>query len=164
MLRVEGAGEAPALFEAEGGATIGRTGENDLVLPDDSRTISKRHCELALLDGRFRLIDHSRNGTFLNDAAEPVGPAAAVPVSAGDVIRLGEVRITVVAATASAEPLPPGGPWPAGTRPPPPRRCRSPRKSPRCFRPRNPARCHRLNPPPSPTTCRRRPASSCNPA
>ncbi|MBO1073697.1 type VI secretion system-associated FHA domain protein TagH [Roseomonas marmotae] len=106
VLRVEGTGEPPGLFEAGGGVTIGRGVENDLVLPDESRTISKCHCELALLDGSFRLIDHSRNGTFLNGAAEPVGPAAPVPVGPGDVIRLGQVTITVVATGAELAPPP----------------------------------------------------------
>jgi type VI secretion system FHA domain protein len=110
VLRLEGADGVPTLFEAAGGATIGRAAGNDLVLPDESRAISKRHCELVVRDHCFRLVDHSRNGTFLNDAAEPVGPAAAVPISAGDVIRVGAVRITVVAATAP----PPAKPGMAG--------------------------------------------------
>lgn len=107
VLRVEG--DPPRIFETEAEASIGRAEENDLVLADAGRTISKQHCAVVLRDGGFRLRDLSRNGTFVNDMAEPVGPEAAVPLAAGDVIRLGDLRITVLAASAAA-PLPQADP------------------------------------------------------
>lgn len=44
---------------------VGRAEENDLVLADER--VSKRHCKILVLDGRFRLLDlKSTNGSFVN--------------------------------------------------------------------------------------------------
>ena len=46
--------------------TIGRGPENDLVLPDPDRMISKRHCVIEDHNGNVVVVDLSTNGTFLN--------------------------------------------------------------------------------------------------
>jgi PAS domain S-box-containing protein len=54
------------------GLAIGRTAENDIVL--DSPGVSRRHCQLELVDDAVRLTDlGSTNGTFL-DGEPVVGP------------------------------------------------------------------------------------------
>jgi type VI secretion system protein ImpI len=50
------------------GIDIGRDSSLDWTLPDPSRIISGKHCEIRYEDGGFVLHDVSLNGTFLNDA------------------------------------------------------------------------------------------------
>lgn len=45
---------------------IGRDPYLDWALPDPTRTISGKHCEIRYRDGGYWLTDVSRNGTFLN--------------------------------------------------------------------------------------------------
>ncbi|MFE0752516.1 type VI secretion system-associated FHA domain protein TagH [Inquilinus sp. NPDC058860] len=89
------------LVEAESGLTIGRADDNGLVLRDAQQTISKHHCSIEPAEGRFVLIDRSRNGTFLNDEAEALPREVPVALKAGDVIQIGSYRIDVVAAPGS---------------------------------------------------------------
>lgn len=86
------------LVEAEDALTIGRAENNGLVLRDARQTISKHHCSIEPAEGRFVLIDRSRNGTFLNDEAEALPRDVPVALKAGDVIQIGSYRIDVVAA------------------------------------------------------------------
>lgn len=81
--------------------TIGRGDENDLVLPDPERHVSKRHCVVEQRGDDYVLVDVSTNGTFLNGGAEPVGDIPAV-LDTGDVIRMGhyEFRVEIAAAAA----------------------------------------------------------------
>ena len=53
--------------------SIGRGSENDWVLPDPERFLSKRHCMLAYRAGSWQVADLSTNGTFLNGEAESIG-------------------------------------------------------------------------------------------
>jgi type VI secretion system protein ImpI len=50
------------------GIDIGRSATTDWPLPDPTRFISGRHCEVRYRDGGFWLNDLSTNGTFLNDS------------------------------------------------------------------------------------------------
>ena len=52
--------------------TIGRGSENDMVLPDPDRTLSKRHCMIENHNGKVVVIDISTNGTFLNYGKVPL--------------------------------------------------------------------------------------------
>ena len=74
--------------------TIGRGPDNDWVLPDPDRHLSKRHCMLAFRAGRWELSDLSANGTFLNRASAPIGSSPAT-LSSGDRFRLGAYEIEV---------------------------------------------------------------------
>ncbi|HMP45426.1 MAG TPA: type VI secretion system-associated FHA domain protein TagH, partial [Sphingopyxis sp.] len=62
------------------GAVIGRAPTCDWALPDPTRVVSSRHCEVRFHEGHYVLTDVSTNGTFLNGGgarmAEPrrVGP------------------------------------------------------------------------------------------
>lgn len=52
--------------------TIGAVdGEVDIVIADESRNVSRRHCQVARSGRHFFLVDYSRNGTFLNGRALP---------------------------------------------------------------------------------------------
>jgi type VI secretion system protein ImpI len=48
------------------GIDIGRDSHLDWTLPDPSRTISGKHCEIRYRDGGYWLFDVSTNGTFLD--------------------------------------------------------------------------------------------------
>jgi type VI secretion system FHA domain protein len=92
---------ADGLVEAESALTIGRADDNGLVLRDAQQTISKHHCSIEPAQGRFVLIDRSRNGTFLNDESEALPREVPVALKAGDVIQIGSYRIDVIAAPGS---------------------------------------------------------------
>jgi type VI secretion system protein ImpI/type VI secretion system protein len=109
-LRFQSTGPMPGAAEpvAMRGAnlTIGRGEENDLVLPDPDRTISKRHCVLERHGPDVVVIDLSTNGTFLNYAKTPVGKTPA-PLSPGDVLSLGAYELVVEITDEVAPPLEP---------------------------------------------------------
>jgi hypothetical protein len=60
----------PVSFQLSGkyGIDIGRAAHVDWTLPDPTRYISNKHCEIRYKDGGFWLHDVSTNGTFLNGA------------------------------------------------------------------------------------------------
>jgi type VI secretion system protein ImpI len=60
----------PVTFTVAGKRTIdiGRDQHLDWTLPDPSRFISGKHCEISFRDGGYWLTDVSTNGTFLNGA------------------------------------------------------------------------------------------------
>jgi pSer/pThr/pTyr-binding forkhead associated (FHA) protein len=51
---------------SESPITIGRKPSNHLKFPTDSTNISRNHAEIVREGNKFRLIDHSTNGTFVN--------------------------------------------------------------------------------------------------
>ena len=80
-----------------GGGTIGRSADNDWVLPDARRYVSAHHARISWREGRFYLEDLSTNGVYVNDAAEPLGRQGpdAYRLRDGDVLRIGEYQIGV---------------------------------------------------------------------
>ncbi|NBC33558.1 MAG: type VI secretion system-associated FHA domain protein TagH [Alphaproteobacteria bacterium] len=79
----------------DGGLTIGRGKENDWVLPDPQRHLSKNHCVVEFVDGQFSLTDTSSNGVFLNNSGEPLGRDNSAILQDGDLLRLGPYEIDV---------------------------------------------------------------------
>jgi len=81
--------------------TVGRGSDNDLVLPDPQRHLSKTHCVIAF-DGRGGTVtDTSTNGVFLDNNAERLQRDLPVPLSEGSVLRFGGYQISVVAISPS---------------------------------------------------------------
>ncbi|MCG5233952.1 type VI secretion system-associated FHA domain protein TagH [Xanthobacter oligotrophicus] len=69
------------------GFDIGRDSYLDWTLPDPTRYISSKHCEVRFQDGGYVLYDVSTNGTFLNNSDRRMhGPH---PLSNGDRILIG---------------------------------------------------------------------------
>ena len=59
----------PLRVEVKGrGLDIGRDAHLDWTLPDPSRYVSGKHCEIRYRDGEYWLHDVSTNGTFVNGA------------------------------------------------------------------------------------------------
>jgi hypothetical protein len=65
--------------------TIGRFANNDIILQDTQRFISRRHCSIVVhTDGSAEVFDTSLNGTFVNGRR-----VKRLRVKSGDRIRLG---------------------------------------------------------------------------
>lgn len=74
---------------------IGRGLDNDWVMPDPERMLSKKHCVIAYRNGGWAIADTSTNGTFLNRDGEPVGQGQVRALADGDRIRIGNYEIEV---------------------------------------------------------------------
>jgi type VI secretion system protein len=83
-----------AVFSVEGG-TIGRSADNDWVLPDPSRYVSAHHARVQFREGHFYLQDVSTNGVYVNDDMEPLAKrgSSGYRLSNGDVLRMGDYHI-----------------------------------------------------------------------
>lgn len=85
-----------AVFTVAGG-TIGRSADNDWVLPDPVRYVSAHHARVQFRDGRYYLQDVSTNGVFVNDEPEPLSRRSpeGYALRNGDMLRVGEYQIAV---------------------------------------------------------------------
>jgi len=83
-----------ATFSVEGG-TIGRSADNDWVLPDPLRYVSAHHARVQFRQGHFYLQDVSTNGVYVNDDMEPLAKrgSAGYRLANGDVLRMGDYHI-----------------------------------------------------------------------
>lgn len=88
--------------------TIGRGPENDVVLPDPDRQISKTHCVVENHNGNVVVVDFSTNGTFLNYGKVALGRTA-TPINDGDVLIMGpyELVVQITSAASYSEPMAP---------------------------------------------------------
>ena len=85
-----------------GSLTIGRGLENDWVLPDPERVISKQHCVIREEGGRYLLTDTSSNGVYLNAADQPVGRGNSTALEDGDRLRISHLEFDVTLAPSAA--------------------------------------------------------------
>lgn len=70
--------------------TIGRGNDSDIVIPDESDQVSRKHCVLRIFFwGKMLLNDNSSNGTFVN--GETLEPGTWYRVSRKDTVSLGKV-------------------------------------------------------------------------
>jgi len=83
-----------AMFSVEGG-TIGRSADNDWVLPDPQRYVSAHHARVQFREGHFYVQDVSTNGVYVNDDMEPLAKrgSAGYRLANGDVLRMGDYHI-----------------------------------------------------------------------
>lgn len=81
-------------FRAEGGS-LGRADKNTWVLPDNDRVVSSTHAKISFDNGCYYLSDTSTNGTFYNDASDPVGPEKPIALNSGDTLKIGNYKIKV---------------------------------------------------------------------
>lgn len=75
------------------GIDIGRDSHLDWVLPDASRVISGKHCEIRFREGGYWLHDVSSNGTYLNGASSRL--AEPRRLREGDRLEIGPYLIAV---------------------------------------------------------------------
>lgn len=79
----------------EGGGTIGRSLQNDWILPDPDRYISGRHATIDFKGGIYYLADTSSNGVYVNNEVEPIGKGNPRRLFNGDRLRMGDFEIEV---------------------------------------------------------------------
>src|SRR5690242_8761244 len=60
-------GDRGSIVFGVGGGTIGRSADNDWVLPDPQRYVSAHHARVSFRQGSHFLEDLSTNGAFAND-------------------------------------------------------------------------------------------------
>src|ERR1700754_5204744 len=91
-------------FTVDGG-NIGRSADNDWVLPDHLRYVSAHHARVQYRDGHFFLEDLSTNGTFVNEDERPLGKVHpnSLLLKTGDVVRVGEYQIVAAIEVESEE-------------------------------------------------------------
>jgi type VI secretion system FHA domain protein len=88
---------APERREVRGGEfSIGRGKENQWVVADPDRHLSKKHCQFVYGVGEWELQDHSTNGTFLNQAGDPIGKGVSQKLRTGDRVKFGLYEIEVI--------------------------------------------------------------------
>lgn len=73
--------------------SIGRAAENDWVISDPKRMISKRHCVIERRPDGYRIVDTSTNGVALN--GKPVDRNGGSMLHDGDEIELGQYRFKI---------------------------------------------------------------------
>src|ERR1700752_4727718 len=85
------AARVTAVFSVEGG-TIGRSADNDWVLPDPMRYVSAHHARVQFREGHFYLQDVSTNGVYVNDDMEPLAKrgSGGYRLADGGLLRMGE--------------------------------------------------------------------------
>jgi type VI secretion system protein len=86
--------QATKVFGVHGG-TIGRSSDNEWILPDPERYLSGKHARVDFRAGLYVLVDTSSNGTYVNGAQVPLGKYHDYQLKDGDYIRLGEYELLV---------------------------------------------------------------------
>ena len=85
---------------------LGRESDNEIILEDPRKIISRSHAKILNSDGLIQVIDlGSSNFTFLN--GEKLFPNDEVALKTGDIIRIGEYELDVVLEQSKSEPSAP---------------------------------------------------------
>ena len=101
------------VFDRAGG-NIGRSTDNDWVLPDPQRYVSAHHARIHFRDGLYILEDTSTNGVYINDDNHAVSKRGSHVLQNGDIISFGEYQVV---AMVEARPAPGEVPAAPGTEP-----------------------------------------------
>jgi type VI secretion system FHA domain protein len=91
--------DGPSAQFDELGGTIGRANNNQLVLPDPERTISRVHARLLFRGGGFAIADNGSNPISVNGI--PTGAGREHPLKPGDRVQIGGYELEVREAGAS---------------------------------------------------------------
>ena len=86
-------GQCPEKSMNQGVMAIGRSSDNDWVLPDPERLVSSQHCVIQYKDGRYYLTDNSTNGVELVKAGIRMRRGNSEPLQDGELIRIGDYEI-----------------------------------------------------------------------
>lgn len=85
----------------QGRWTIGRSANNDWVLPDPRKVISRHHCVIEEQDGEYLLLDISNNGVSIGDVNRLIGQGNSYVLRQDDLILIGDYSIAVAFRPAS---------------------------------------------------------------
>ncbi len=94
----------------EDGGTIGRSLQNDWILPDPDRFLSGKHATIDFQSGAFYLADVSTNGVYINDDSEPLGKGNPRRLFHGDKLRMGDFEFQVTLDEGQSLNMPPPEP------------------------------------------------------
>jgi type VI secretion system protein len=100
-----------------GGGTIGRSADNDWVLPDPLRYVSAHHARVSFRQGAYILEDLSTNGVYVNDGEKALGKGAPHKLQNGDLLRFGDYQVAVVIDAESQQAAAPEVPHSTGNTP-----------------------------------------------
>ena len=92
--------EGPTCQLDELGGTIGRADNNQLVLPDPERSISRVHARVVYRAGRYAIVDNGSNPISVNGVTVDAGREH--PLSPGDKVEIGGYLIEASDATTAA--------------------------------------------------------------
>ena len=81
------------------GGTIGRADNNQLVLPDQDRTISRLHAQVVYRSGHYAVLDLGANAVLHN--GQPIGHGREAPIQPGDELEIGGYKIAVASGNAA---------------------------------------------------------------
>jgi predicted component of type VI protein secretion system len=85
--------------------TVGRSAENDLVVPD--KRVSRRHARVRQVGDDYLVEDlGSDNGTFLNRRHEVIRVSTPQRLQPGDVLRVGPMHLSFEIDEPASKPLP----------------------------------------------------------
>ena len=101
--------ESERVFREDGG-TIGRSLQNDWILPDQDKFISGRHATIDWQAGAYYLADVSTNGVYINGSDEPLGKGNPRRLFDGDTLRMGDFEMVVVLDSGEDLEMPPEPP------------------------------------------------------
>ena len=87
-----------ARFDELGGS-IGRADNNQLVLPDPERSISRLHARVVFRGGQYAIVDNGSNPVGVNGALVP--PGREQIIQPGDQVQIGSYLLTVSQADAA---------------------------------------------------------------
>jgi FHA domain-containing protein len=82
------------------GGNIGRAENNQLVLPDPERTISRVHAQVVFRNGRYAIVDRGSNPISVN--GRPLGNGQEAFIEPGDELQIGGYTMRVEAGSAAA--------------------------------------------------------------
>lgn len=88
-------GQIAEIYLDDGVMAIGRSVDNDWVLPDPERLVSSRHCIIQQKNGRYYLTDNSTNGVQLVNAGIHMHRGTSEPLEDRELIRIGDYEIRV---------------------------------------------------------------------
>src|SRR5215510_11988543 len=88
-------GDRSSIVFGVGGGTIGRSADNDWVLPDPQRYVSAHHARVSFRQGSYFLEDLSTNGAFANDGDVAIGKLGPHKLQNGDLLRFGDYQVSV---------------------------------------------------------------------
>jgi len=86
-------GQCSEMMLDSGILKIGRSQDNDWVLPDPERLISASHCSIQYRDGNYLLTDNSTNGVELATSSIRLRRGNSERLMDGEVIRIGDYEI-----------------------------------------------------------------------
>ncbi len=92
------------------GGTIGRSLENDWILPDPDRYISGKHALVDYRAGAYYLGDISSNGVYVNGSDQPLGKGNPRRLFDGDKLRMGDFELVVTLDEGEDLAMPPDPP------------------------------------------------------